>query len=50
MILIYGSLLTFFEELEQVWERFETTHFLKQLWSAWYPNESKTQASFQTMT
>ena len=38
--------LTFLEELEQVWERFKTTYFLKQLWSAWYPNATKTQASF----
>ena len=42
--------LTFLEELEQVWERFKTTYFLKQLWSAWYPNATKTQASFQIMT
>ena len=32
---VSGQKLTFFEELEQVWERFKTTHFLKQLWSAW---------------
>ena len=42
--------LTFLEELEQVWERFKTTYFLKQLWSAWYPNATKNQASFQIMT